>query len=101
MLLSWFLFCVSCVASRCASAPPFYSRRLFLSLAPRVRGRPLGLLAPALRPRRRAHRLSAFYKVPVRRAVGLREDDSAPWLSSPREVTVQRCAAKKGLRVHP
>ena len=34
MLLSWFLFCVSCVASRCASAPPFSSRLLFLSLAP-------------------------------------------------------------------
>ena len=34
MLLSWFLFCVSCVASRYASAPPFSSRRLFLSLAP-------------------------------------------------------------------
>ena len=38
MLLSWFLFCVSCVASRARGTrplhrPPFYSRRLFLSLA--------------------------------------------------------------------
>ena len=52
-----------------------------LSVSGPVRGRPLGLLAPVLRPRRWAYRLSAFYKVPVRRAVAQSDDHSAPPVS--------------------